>query len=1158
MTFRISRSGSFGGLGSLDPFGAGRGGLGRYNLGSDVSSIEAYEAYAIAVGWQNGSVTDDAYLASLQRQWDLAPQGTKEWEGARDKYNDAVYTIARNKIVNRVNLATTSPERVAALAELVAHDQARAAGMTPDNEQRREISARILSTQADIRQTLYADLVDGYNAGRLSTDQLLAAVDGFAAEAAGAPDADDWANTRASLVERKNDEIVASKYQDYQQGRISGADLLAFVDSQMATLVPGSPKYQDLTRKREDLATQLRTEAQNAAHEKLYDAWQAGKISDDTYLRDLAKSVSEAKPGSREEQQAKSRLLETQFSLAEDKLRFDLSMAKTSSAAATASARLLTFYRTALATMNLGSAKARSIQKAIDSLRGATSRGGGGGDGAASGVPAGSKAITAPVPWGKLIKLTKDVNGKRVPVGAIAALMSFDPSVTTERTWYNNNRRMLETAASVGAATWLYIAKDGKSYELPFDQALYSTVLSTATGRFGAWVDAAKTPKAKQAAWSQYITAASRELRVEGDLVMDDYQAKFADAERGKQAALAAMDLGLYMTLVSFQRTLIRAAAGIEGDPGQVPTDIHNATRPLNAADRQTLASDIDAISPYQPRPGTGEPMNPGGDKLLFLQREGILTFGVVPNADGTIETRNLSLDRNQAFVTQDAVGNRKLVTVFDRPDLFTPTSLTDASGAELPPVPAYQRGMTPITAFNDPGLSSFGPAARLGMAPVERDAGLPVWVEPTFGKLKGAVYSKFTTVEGRPVIAAQGAAEAIARGYGAGGPRTAGQAGANSANIVQTGLMPIPDGGVPLWAVRVYGWTPEGGMSWQTWVSVQAPGTANALWLRAPTDANGNVTLTPRVVVTSPTGADFRFAIGKSGGLVMLGADGKEQAIPTGFDWSAYARFYDNRDGLTPATVGMGLPGVDLDWTLADAEGKVNTWRPQSRPESEQVEVRDPLTGALTLRNTTARAAMSEAQQRAADARGLVGASTPVERNVDRWAYYDAGSERWVSGLTPARAGAPNMVPPPPSNVADYPQLGYTGPQIIQGGLAGTIAQMAKRNMDLVSIYLPKMDFPKVRAYAPEPDRRGAIIPPAPAPTLATVAPVSANDLRAETATILSRQPAPLRPAPALPVTRVPPRPLYEPPVTKAAPKPAAPKPTTPAPNTRYGPRAL
>ncbi len=44
MTFRISRSGSFGGFGSLDPFGSSRGGLGRYNLGSDIASLEAYEA----------------------------------------------------------------------------------------------------------------------------------------------------------------------------------------------------------------------------------------------------------------------------------------------------------------------------------------------------------------------------------------------------------------------------------------------------------------------------------------------------------------------------------------------------------------------------------------------------------------------------------------------------------------------------------------------------------------------------------------------------------------------------------------------------------------------------------------------------------------------------------------------------------------------------------------------------------------------------------------------------------------------------------------------------------------------------------------------------------------------------------------------------------
>jgi len=66
----MPRSGSF--SPSLDPFGSGSGGLGRYDLGGgDVMSLAAQELYAVGVAWANGTASDDEYLAAIQKVLDM-------------------------------------------------------------------------------------------------------------------------------------------------------------------------------------------------------------------------------------------------------------------------------------------------------------------------------------------------------------------------------------------------------------------------------------------------------------------------------------------------------------------------------------------------------------------------------------------------------------------------------------------------------------------------------------------------------------------------------------------------------------------------------------------------------------------------------------------------------------------------------------------------------------------------------------------------------------------------------------------------------------------------------------------------------------------------------------------------------------------------------
>ena len=215
-----ARSGSFSGLGSiggltLDPFGGGGGSLGRYEFGDTISSIEAYERYATAVGWQNGTVTDEEYLASLKRAIELASEGTKDRVSAQNAYDDAVYTIGRNKLVRAINNAATDNERISAYQDLIGYDQKKLDTMVTDNEQRREVVDRINGSKADIRSTRWSQLVRRYNENKTGNAQLLDFAKRALKDATGAADQQTWADRVDEFSQRIADEHLSQLQQDY-------------------------------------------------------------------------------------------------------------------------------------------------------------------------------------------------------------------------------------------------------------------------------------------------------------------------------------------------------------------------------------------------------------------------------------------------------------------------------------------------------------------------------------------------------------------------------------------------------------------------------------------------------------------------------------------------------------------------------------------------------------------------------------------------------------------------------------------------------------------------------------------------------------------------------------------------------------------------------
>jgi hypothetical protein len=1106
-TFRISRGGSFAGLGSLDPFGSSRGGLGRYQM-TDVASLNATEAYAVAVGWQNGTVPDAAYLASLEKALSLETTGSIGWITAKNKLEDAQYTIARNALVNQVNVAASSSARIAATEALLAHDQMRLNSMAPDNEQQRELQYRILSSQADLRQTRYGDMVEQLNAGFLTTDQLIEYVKGAMTASVGAPDADDWKRTMDDLVGRKNDEYMAVLAQDYQQGRDpQGKKFLAAIDAQLGLLVPGSPKYEALARQREDLTKAIRSDTLATAHADIYDRWQRGKITDAQYLKDLERAVKEAPAGSRERADAEQRLVMTRFSLAEDKLRDDVNKGKASVG------QLIRFYESTMRSMVPGSQRARQIAATIRDLKalGGSGGGGGSGDGEPKGTIKGiAKVIFPGEPWKVVAGATKDVNGRPIPKGSILSALSINASNSTERGWFNKNVARLDAAEQLGATTWLFLDKNGNEFEVAYSPDLHRQFLTAGIAAWDAWRMNAPTAKAALQAAGERFSKEKALARLNRGLVMDEYGDRFAALERDKQDALLTGNIATYIAATRQQQLLIRDAGGIEGDPSIVSTSRENMTSPLTPEQFDRLSSDIDKIAPFQPDPlNPDDPLNMDGDRIMWAIETGVLTYDQYQGVDGTPAVRNVQLHDDVAkgtgaYWTQNAGGQTVLVTPFDRPTDFAPVTRIE-NGQEVMAF-AYRNELSPVITYNDdPSLD----------AALEREqTGTPkqntqLWLRPS-QSLTATVTAVVTTFSGgKVIIGGPNDREPRRTSAGPGQPSRP-----QTANTARTGGLRFATGqGIPLYSQKVFGWIPDGAGGWtrgySTWVSVEPPGSAGAIWLRLSEGGTPpTVMLDPDLPTRFGQQPSATFGFQEDGSLGMYGADGKVGPLPAEM-WK-YTRFWRVDDARGAAEVGTGAKGLDFDWTISRYDGAIDTWRPLTgRPERES---RDTIgTNGEMIQRPYNEVAATVAQRaaRLARARGTGGA-----RNVDRDSYYDPVSKRWKSDLVPASSSSnrgiardrwyeDDMNVPPPDLSAAGRLRGILGSSTLQGAITPGMIGAAKLRTGPLPVGVPAVNsVPGPATFVPKGSptvnpATGFTISPTVRPVTPTIRPVTPVDIK-------------------------------------------------------------
>lgn len=355
------RGGGFGSIG-MGPFSTGGGGDSRYLIADDGDNVAATRKYSAQVAWANGTITDGAYLGALQQFLGTTEAGSRERIAAQNEYDDAVYTIGRNKLVRNANNATSDDMRVAALRRLIGFDTKKLRSMTKDNEQRRELEDRIAQSENDIRDARYATAVRRYNADRMSTKALLALARQQAAAAANSRFAADWTDRVRQLEDRVDSETLDGLMQDFQMRRIPGSVVIDHLKGRLGRMSESSPDYQATVRQIEDLTKQITETERSDKDAEMASKLRSGDLTDADYIKYLQSRVKDYEKGTPEYRSARDTLLQTRFQLSENSLQRQVS-------AGTAEPQdLVDFYRGYMASMSPTSSRFLELQARITDL----------------------------------------------------------------------------------------------------------------------------------------------------------------------------------------------------------------------------------------------------------------------------------------------------------------------------------------------------------------------------------------------------------------------------------------------------------------------------------------------------------------------------------------------------------------------------------------------------------------------------------------------------------------------------------------------------------------------------------------------------------------------------------------------------------------------
>lgn len=355
------RGGGFGSIG-MGPFQTGGGDFSRYSIANDGDNVALTKKYSAQIAWANGTITDDAYLGALAAYVRTTDKGSRERIGAQNEYDDAVYTIGRNKIVRAVNRAANTTMRVAALRRLIGYDRRKLGTMVGDNEQARELRDRIAESESQVREVRYSDLVRRYKANQLSLDALLSYARNAESGSRGGPDHDTWVGRVADFKNQVANATLAGLYQDYEQQRIPGSTVVDFLQGRLGEMSADSPAYAETQRALEDFNKRFKADEIAKRDADMADRVARGTVSTDEWLKYMHQRVQDYPKGSSERRAAETQWLNAAFDAGEQNLlqKLDGGLIETQ--------EVVDFYRQYMGTMDAGSAKYLEIQKRVNDL----------------------------------------------------------------------------------------------------------------------------------------------------------------------------------------------------------------------------------------------------------------------------------------------------------------------------------------------------------------------------------------------------------------------------------------------------------------------------------------------------------------------------------------------------------------------------------------------------------------------------------------------------------------------------------------------------------------------------------------------------------------------------------------------------------------------
>lgn len=359
------RKGGFGSPSLTGPFGTNTGGFGQYAIGGTAEDTAYLDKLEAQIAWQNGELSDGAYVSALRTYAASTEKGTTTNLRAVDELNDTIHSIERNKAVVRVNTATTPSARISALHALLRLDRSHLRGMRHDNEQYREQLLQIEGLQQDIRTARWSEVVDRYNRDQMSREELERQALSLAAQARGSSDEQQYREHARSirddilqgelndLIEDWNDEPTAAKARavrgQYRKMRSRAA--------------PSSPEGERLEEGLAVFEDAVKSQAEEDAHERARLQHQHGTISDDGWLDHLRTRVKDSEVGSRERIRRRDEFLTESYALAEKRLNAAFE------AGTVPATDLIDLYESSLAVMDLDSARALEVQAKVTALR---------------------------------------------------------------------------------------------------------------------------------------------------------------------------------------------------------------------------------------------------------------------------------------------------------------------------------------------------------------------------------------------------------------------------------------------------------------------------------------------------------------------------------------------------------------------------------------------------------------------------------------------------------------------------------------------------------------------------------------------------------------------------------------------------------------------